>query len=402
MLGENTDNVKDGAMNSLVLFILLMFFCASCVEKHTPETAVADRTVIVYIAADNNLSGEVSSKISALEEGFSQVDASRNRLVIFADRAGQGASLMEVLNGGIETVAEYPEFNSADTGSMKRIISEIALRDQSKSYGFICFSHASGWLPAGALNDPQGYHKKTDAYGGSGVSQHTVLQDGDVQMEISDFADAVALPGGKKYDFIVFENCYMAGIEVAYELSNVADYMLASSTEILSPGFLYSYRMDLSLLYEKDADLVGFAESYFDYWNSRTGAWQSATVSVIDLSYIPMLAQKAGAIIRTGRYLVSDPSGIQHFNRNYHHLFFDLSQYLEAVSGGQVPELMEEYYSILGETVPYSDATESFMTGYPYSFEIKSSCGLTTYIMQPGLETLNDDYMTTKYYIDNL
>lgn len=401
MLGKNTDNVKDGAMRYAGLVILLLFL-VSCVEERIPDTHISDRTVIVYIAADNNLSGEVPAKISALQEGFSDVDATRNRLIIFADRTGQGASLMEVFSGGHEIVAEYTGFNSADPDSMRGIISDIASRYPSKSYGMICFSHASGWLPAGALNDPQGYRDKTNGDNGNIISQHSILQDGDVHMEIRDFADAIALPGGMKYDFILFENCYMAGIEVAYELCNTADYMLASSTEILSPGFLYSYRENLPMLYEQDADLVGFAGSFFNYWASKTGAWQSATVSVIDLSYIPELAKETGRIIRSGKNLISDPSDIQHFNRNYYHLFFDLSHYLEAVAGGQAGELMEEYHRILDKAVPYSDATESFMTGYPYSFQIRTSCGLTTYIMQPGLETLNDDYMTTEYYTDNL
>ena len=63
---------------------------------------------------------------------------------------------------------------------------------------------------------------------------------------------------------------------------------------------------------------------------------------------------------------------------------------------------MERYRNILAKTILYSNATTSFMQGYPYSFNIETSCGLTTYIMQPELTKLNDDYTRTSYYSEIL
>ena len=47
-------------------------------------------------------------------------------------------------------------------------------------------------------------------------------------MEITDFA--MALPD-HLFEFIIFEACNMAGIEVAYELRNKAAYIMASSAQ---------------------------------------------------------------------------------------------------------------------------------------------------------------------------
>ncbi len=57
-------------------------------------------------------------------------------------------------------------------------------------------------------------------------------------MEISDFAAAL---GDCHFDFIVFEACFMAGVEVAWELREKTDYVVASAAEILSPGFTDIY-----------------------------------------------------------------------------------------------------------------------------------------------------------------
>lgn len=370
----------------------------SCKDDPTPEPEETQRTVIVYIAGDNNLSGEVNSKISALAEGFKNVDAEKNRLAVFADYRTDMPKLIEITADGPVDVETYPSLDSADPENMKSVITGIAERYPAGSYGLICFSHASGWLPQGALSDPTGYGTDSSAE----ASPATILQDGSDEMSLEDFAEAIRLPGGQKYDFIALEACYMAGIEVAYELKDAADGLIASSAEILSPGFENTYREALYLLFEDEPDIAGFAKAYFDHWDSMQGAMRSATISAIDLTLIGELAEETGRLMDEGTYLISDPSGIQHFNRNHYHLFFDLTEYLEAVMGESKVPYMERYRSILDRAVMYSNATESFMPGYPYSFNIETSCGLTVYIMQPDLTTLNSDYAHTSYYSEIL
>lgn len=362
------------------------------------ELPNTQRTLIVYFAGDNNLSAEVNSKISALTEGFANVDAKKNRLAVFADYRDGMPELIEITHEGPVPLETYPSINSADPESMKSIIARIVKMFPAESYGLVCFSHASGWLPTGALSDPVGYAGGTEPF----ISPSSILQDGDNEMDIADFAGSIRLPDDVKYDFIILEACYMAGVEVAYELKDVACSLVVSASEILSPGFKDSYGKNLYMLFQDDADAVGFAKTYFDYWNSMSGALQSATISVIDLQYVEELASEVAHVIDNGSYLISDPSGIQHFNRSHYHLFFDLTEYLEAVVGNDDSDIMAEYHSVLKKTVVYTNATKSFMTGYPYSFNIRTNCGLTTYIMQPELESLNSDYERTSYCTDVL
>lgn len=370
----------------------------SCKDTPTGEPAETQRTVIVYLAGDNNLSGEVDSKISALAEGFKNVDAERNRLAVFADYRTDMPKLIEITRDGPIDIETYPSLDSADPENLKSVIAGIVQRYPADSYGLICFSHASGWLPQGALSDPTGYGTDSSAES----SPATILQDGSDEMTLADFAGAIRLSGGQKYDFIALEACYMAGIEVAYELKDAADGLIASSAEILSPGFENTYREALYLLFEDEPDIAGFAKAYFDHWDSMQGAMRSATISAIDLTLIGELAEETGRLLDEGTYLISDPSGIQHFNRNHYHLFFDLTEYLEAVMGESKVQYMERYRSILDKAVMYSNATETFMSGYPYSFNIETSCGLTVYIMQPDLGNLNSDYEHTSYYSEIL
>lgn len=375
----------------ILLFLLLPLACAvSCTEKSPVTPEDISRTVIVYLAGDNNLSGELNSKLSSLSSGFKMADAIHNRLVVFSDGRGSSSEIIEVTHAGNKVVASYEDMNSASPEVMKKVISEICSLYPSDSYGFICFSHATGWLPQGAFSNPEGY---------GGMETRTIIQDGADEMEIRELTEAMRLPGGEKYDFVIFEACHMAGIEVAYSMRDVASMMIASSAEIVSPGFLYSYETDLFRLFEDEPDLKGFAESYFRHWDGLSGAYRSATVSLIRLDRIASLAETVADIVRNGKYLISDPVGIQHFDRNSRHMFFDLGSYLEAVSGGD-SGLMERFYDEINDAVPYSAATPVFMSGYPYSFEISVHCGLTIYIMQPWFERLNEDYEKTEFYSD--
>lgn len=378
--------------------IMALAAIQSCEKTPDPVPAETERTIIVYIAGDNNLSGEVNSKISALSEGFKHVDAIRNRLIVFADYRTEMPELIEITAEGPATIETYPSLNSADPENLKSVIAGIVQRYPADSYGLICFSHASGWLPQGALSDPTGYGTDSSAES----SPATILQDGSDEMTLADFAGAIRLSEGQKYDFIALEACYMAGIEVAYELKDVADGLIASSAEILSRGFESTYKEALYLLFEDEPDIAGFAKAYFDHWNSMQGALRSATISAIDLTRIGELADEIQHLMDEGTYLISDPSGIQHFNRNHYHLFFDLTEYLEAVMGAGKTAYMERYRTIMDRTILYSNATPSFMPGYPYSFNIDTSCGLTVYIMQPDLERLNYDYEKTSYYSEIL
>lgn len=133
------------------------------------------------------------------------------------------------------------------------------------------FSHGSGWLPPHTLVN----------------GSRSIIIDNDNEMEITDFA--MALPD-HLFEFIIFEACNMAGIEVAYELRNKAAYIMASSAPVVSPGFTPIYAGSISCLLEEAADLQRFAENYFHYWNLMEGDKRSATISIIKTAGLSNLA----------------------------------------------------------------------------------------------------------------
>lgn len=383
------------------LLLLTGLLLCSCIddEYEGPDPDLPARTVLAYMAGDNNLSGETAQKIEAMRWGWGWTGS---KLLVYEDRKDEGARLLRIRGGCavtptpyIETVREYGVENSASAGTFGRVLREVMTEYPADSYGLVFFSHASGWLPAGSLQNPTRSLGWDDGYP-QGERSHT-------EMEIADFA--AAIPDGA-LDFIVFETCLTAGVEVAYELRGKADYMLASSAEIVSPGFTPVYPTALRLLFDTsksvEQSLVAFGEAYMNHVNTLTGDYRSATLGVVDIREMSLLAVRMREMLSSGADdAFSDITGLQHFDRPGKYgdtpalpRYFDLGAWVKRLG-------TPEQYAVFGEqmkrVVLWSECTESFLL-FQNGFRIDDHSGLTTYIPQAEFPKLNAAYRQTAWY----
>lgn len=291
-------------------------------------------------------------------------------LLIYQDSNLQSGSLpclWRILYGSqqAEKIKQYQSHNSASAETFQQILVDCRTASPSQKYGLWVFSHASGWLPEATLTNPR-----------------SVIVDQNREMDIKDFAAAIP---DKFFDYIVFEACFMASIEVAYELKAKTNYLIASSAEMLSPGFSRIYHAALPALLAND--LVRVSTLYFDHWQSQPPEKRAATISVIHTESLPKLAEIT-ARIRENQVEVN-PLSVQHFDRYpSHRLFFDLKEYLlQQATTLQSAQLTD----VLKEVVIYSAFTNEFLLN-ERGFRINAHCGLTTYIMQPQFPYLNNQY----------
>ncbi|MDR2058466.1 MAG: hypothetical protein LBP83_09365 [Dysgonamonadaceae bacterium] len=378
------------------IFFILLFALSSCepdpeILPVLPEPVLPQRTIIAYLCGDNNLSSEVGEKLDALKQGMNRAGETDNTLIVYTDCRNEMPKLLQVSANEIRTLAEYAEINSASGANLSRIFQKIMQDFPAQGYGLICFSHASGWLPKGALNNPGGF---AGVYPPDNApALRSIFEDEAQEMPLSEFASAIPLtPSGDKLDFILFEMCYMAGVEVAYELRHKAKYIVSSATEMLSTGFVEIYPEHLAGLFAPIPSLKTFAQAYFNTWNSKTGTSCSASISVINTEKTEELAKALKPILAENKTV--DITGIQHFNRNPYHLFFDLSDYVQTLA---TPEQKTGFDQALSQVIEYQAATLQFMQGYPYAFTIHSHCGLTTYIEQEQFPDLNKEYAKTAW-----
>ncbi len=353
----------------IYICLLCVFSLYACRKSALPDGTENLRTVLVYMGGDNSLSDETDEKIESLRKA----SVESGRLLVFQDALGSSPRLIEIKSGNIILLKTYESENSASPAVFKNVLNDVEKSAPAASYGLILFSHASGWLPQRTIIKPS-----------------AVVQDGKEDLELIDFAAAIP---DKFFDFIVFEACFMTGIEVMYELQNKTEFIVGSSAEILSPGFTPIYPQLIPLLFSKEPDLKGFAQIFFNYYNSLKGDYQSATIAVIRTSGLqPLAFWLKSNVDRT--LPSSDLKNVQKFDRYADYtLFFDFEDHLQRVSpAGSHARLRE----LLNETVTYKAATNSFMKGSS-GFDIKHFCGLTTYIPQSGFPHLNEEYKKLRW-----
>lgn len=149
-----------------------------------PDVHVSERTVLVWLAGDNNLYSEVPHKLSAIAEGFRNAASSDCRLIVYADRRGNYPQLIEIMPDGNQSVLEtYPAQNSGSPETFSRFLNYMIETAPAKRYGLILFSHATGWLPQGALENPTLEEKPLS---------RTVFDDNGEQMTLAELAAATA------------------------------------------------------------------------------------------------------------------------------------------------------------------------------------------------------------------
>ncbi len=353
----------------LLVFLSVLFsLLTSCTKEDKEEEereAGPKRTILVYIGRDNNLNGKFENKRDSIIKGW---NGKGGHLVIYQDLP-EGSTFEVIHKEKGEAIAtlvyEKAEDNSASAEVFERVIKETVAECPADSYGLILFSHATGWLPDDSFQ-----------------ALRSIVRDQDAWMNLPDFANAIP---DKQFEFIVFEACLMAGIEVAYELKDKSNYILASPAEVLSPGFRDIYPASINKLFLPDADLASFTNDIYEY--QKELYFSSVTLSLIRTSALPKLAEWVRKYANPVDYPAIE--GIQVFDRKGRHVFFDFEQHFSRLTDNEAAR--SELAALLEECLVCKYHTPSFLLSNQ-GFKITHYSGLTTYIAQESFPYLNEAY----------
>lgn len=368
---------------SIFVALFVVFSCSKENGIDIPEPK--GRTLLVYLAGDNNLSHEVKDMHDALLEGWNP--KTMGQLVIFADSKGGKPMLIKLkeYKGKVvsDTLLRYANENSASPELLRQVIDDTQIVAPGESYGMVLFSHATGWLPEGAFRNPTRWGAGLDE--GPKIAPRSIFEDNGREMELADFAKAI--PDGM-FDFMAFDMCFMSSVETAYALRRKTPYLLAAAPEILSPGFTPIYKTSLGLLYKPEADLAGFGQAFYDYFNALQGPYQSAAISVVRTSEMEALADLTREI--NPQLSQEQIDKVQYFDRNGKpHVFFDFADYLSYATTDKQAERLEK---LLAKIVLFKRSTPKLIEIY-----IPKHSGLSVYIPQDGLPRLNEAYEKTEW-----
>ncbi len=371
------------------LFLLLSVVLLLCACNHNDEPAsVTNRTVLVYMVADNSLSANVQANLDSMMYGY-KATSNVGNLLIYLDNANSTPVLYKLSkdkNGSVtkDIVKNYSEQNSLDVSVMKGILSDAYASYPAESYGLVLWSHGYSWIPSPS-------NTVTTKWFGQDNSTKT-NGDSNNYMDIPDLANA--LSAAPHLDFIMFDACFMSSAEVAYELKDKTDYLIAAPTEVIDLGF--PYRQIIAPMFSSDKNYTQIASDYYNYYNSMDGEYKSATIAVIKCSELDNLAAATKKIISAH---VSDvnsfvPSSLQLYDRVSYssHFAYDLGNFIQDIA---TTDEWTAYQKQLDATVIYKKATSYFIE---LKIDYDHYSGLAAYVPKVGQATYVNFFKTLSWH----
>lgn len=342
----------------ILIAVSLLFVCCSSHDDDeivpSENPSKAELTVLIYMAADNNLYLTSNNDLNEIKEGSKSLNEAQNLLVYVDDSLPSPPYIARVKDGQFVDSVSMEESFSADPQILEKMVRYAHQNYPAESYGLILWGHCNGWI---ITNDTVSSRKK--AYG-----LNTNEKEGEnyykYWMNIPSMAKAISSGmEGERLKFIFGDCCTFADIETMYELRNNADYLIGSPAEVPERGA--PYQLVVPQLFSKDElFLKNVIDIYFNYYK--------------DL------------------YVNDEMSGYIYFNKN----FGDLEGYslpLVVIKTSELEELAQATAKLLStipdkltpdgtfllEGMPYYDATSNERYSYDIIPPLKANTSETDF-----------------------
>lgn len=386
-----------------MLMLLSITSCNWFCPEDGPEEKSYDRTVLVYMAAENSLSYGEFHEQDIDEMLLSVGDIPKNsRMLVYLDDTDK-PRIMSIERAGdaatSKVLHQYEvEHNSGDTETLRLVMEWVSENSPSASYGLIFWSHGDAWLPAKApIQRSICIDNERNSYSNSG----TKMDLDDVAEVLSDFP---------RFEFIMFDACFMQAVEVAYELRNVARYVIASPAEIPNPGAPYDRMMKplFSVPFQAESVIDAYYRVYndsvmsvFGYGSDRYGV----SLSAIDCDCLDDLATVTAEMVV--KYVSQDaPLELDNIQRYYpltsksRPEYYDMNGYMLRLIADEAD--YARWKHAFDRAVPYGRSTEWWYSNDARMqyVDLELFGGVSCYVPQSSsvYESLNNKFRSTAWY----
>jgi len=382
-----TENVMKKIFKGLLpfTFIIIVSILSSCEKFGIGEDY--KRVVLLYLAANNNLSGYANDNINALKAGYLPGEKDLDIMLVYKHLSGSNPELIRLYRDASgkaveDIVAVYQDQNSATPLVLRSVLNKMKSIFPADDYGLILWSHATGWLP-------EGYYSKTKTPGVFFTDPYADIvksfgEDRGTEMEITELKDALPF----EFEFIIFDCCFMGGIETAYELRDKAEYIVASPTEILATGFPYD--KVIRPMFEYEADLSEVCNIFYNHYKAQGAelptAYNSATIALYDTDELENLASVCRQIFEGNRDKIAalDRYSVQPYYRFDKDYFFDLEHFVSKIAS---PLQLTNFREALSDVV-----VAKWSTPHVLGIPIVNYSGISVYIPQSSGGELEQFY----------
>lgn len=259
------------------LSLIILFFNSSLLFNNYS----GKRTIMIYMIGSDLESKYYSASADIVEMVNSNADFENINLLIYTggtkDWHYEGISsdenaIYKVTSDGLEKIKSYSRKDIGNASTLTEFIDYSYDNYKAEKYSLILWDHGGGPI----------YGYGYDEYN---TTNSLTLLELKKALKNSQFG------ANNKLEFIGFDACLMATAEIAYVVSDYADYMIASQEVEPGDGWNYAFLKNIkksSTTYDIGKDIV---DSYFKYYNNKLSG-KGISLSLIKLNKIDLLEQK--------------------------------------------------------------------------------------------------------------
>lgn len=388
-----------------IFAIVSIIGLGSCTEEAFDIDKVNKQTILVFLPwtggnSSIGLTKALSNNIDSICAGIKDKKGLNNTrvLVFFSNNANNSTLFDLTYNDVTKEVSRTPiktyegsAYNSAN--GFADILNEVRQNAEALNYALIIGAHGCGWScaddwinypnQAKSFNTQQTLSYDTPFSGiqfGTDPDNPTTRFFGSVDRKENSIDLSTLVEGikqsGIKMQYILFDVCYMGNVETAYELKDVTNYLIASSSEIIAKGI--PYRSMWSYLNGTTPNYSSLVNGIVNFYKNSNSPY--CNMAAIDCRQLDELANVMKEINQKYTLDTTIPlDSIQPLDGFLPHLSYDMAVYVDSLKPSGY--LKEQFSNQLKKTVKaaaHTDCAYTALRQYPeVTIKIKNYCGLS-------------------------
>ena len=395
------------------LFICTLSLAAtftSCGDEAIDVESVNKQTIFVFYpwTGGTNTSGLTSflkNNVDSICEGIvAKKGLNNSRVMVFMSQNYRKSYLIDLQYDGNkkavirDTLKTYDEATYTTAEGFAEILNEVKRRAEALNYSLIIGAHGCGWTYSSdwvkypyMARPNAGFTQKGSTSYPTATGNFSGIQFGaDPNKPITRFFGSVSLEenaldiptlaegiklSGTKMQYILFDACYMGNVETAYELKDVTNFMISSSSEVMGAGV--PYKTVWSYLNNSAPNYSGFVNGVVNFYKNSSDPY--CNMAAIDCRQMEKLASVMKEI--NSKYTLSesiDPETIQCLDAFSPNLFYDMEAYVDSLyPSGYLLDQFKNQLKLTVKAAGHTDYAYSALYNKKTYIEVKNYCGLS-------------------------
>lgn len=282
-------------MKKILALLALTTLLSACHNDDDPVDNTPDRTILVYMAGENNLSKYADLDLKEMLTASKQLNH-KQQLIVYVDQAkSEPPFFARIEDGEFVDSVSVEESLTADPAILEKALTYMRTNYPAKSYGLVLWGHGSGWI----LSSDSIAYAQSRAYGGD-TGNNSSSSSGKYWMNIPPMARAIAKGmAGIPLTFVMGDCCSFGCIEVAYELRHVAEYVIGSPAEVPDDGAPFDVM--IPAMFNTSADFYKaiidqYYNSYLETYKNTPNRYYNRTPGDLKGYSVPLAALKTSEL----------------------------------------------------------------------------------------------------------